>query len=120
MSQSKAIKKWLEDVEAYALTQARDEGQSFPGWKLVAGRSNRKITNADMAASILLDAGFEEIYKPHELLTLTALEKMVGKKHFSELLDDLIIKPEGKPTLVVETDKRPELSSTGQAIKDFE
>ena len=120
LSQSKAIKKWLEDVEAYALTQARDEGQSFPGWKLVAGRSNRKITNADMAASILLDAGFEEIYKPHELLTLTALEKMVGKKHFSELLDDLIIKPEGKPTLVVETDKRPELSSTGQAIKDFE
>ena len=120
LSQSKAIKKWLDDVEAYALTQARDEGQSFPGWKLVAGRSNRKITNADMAASILLDAGFEEIYKPHELLTLTALEKMVGKKHFSELLEDLIIKPEGKPTLVVETDKRPELSSTGQAIKDFE
>lgn len=120
LSQSKAIKKWLEDVEAYALTQARDEGQSFPGWKLVAGRSNRKITNADMAASILLDAGFEEIYKPHELLTLTALEKMVGKKHFSELLEDIIIKPEGKPTLVVETDKRPELSSTGQAIKDFE
>ena len=120
LSQSKAIKKWLEDVEAYALTQARDEGQSFPGWKLVAGRSNRKITNADMAASILLDAGFEEIYKPHELLTLTALEKMVGKKQFGELLEDLIIKPEGKPTLVVETDKRPELSSTGQAIKDFE
>ena len=120
LSQSKAIKKWLEDVEAYALTQARDKGQSFPGWKLVAGRSNRKITNADMAASILLDAGFEEIYKPHELLTLTALEKMVGKKQFSELLEDLIIKPEGKPTLVVETDKRPELSSTGQAIKDFE
>lgn len=120
LSQSKAIKKWLEDVEAYALTQARDEGQSFPGWKLVAGRSNRKITNADMAGSILLDAGFEEIYKPHELLTLTALEKMVGKKQFGELLDDLIIKPEGKPTLVVKTDKRPELSSTGQAIKDFE
>ena len=120
LSQSKAIKKWLEDVEAYALTQARDEGQSFPGWKLVAGRSNRKITNADMAASILLDAGFEEIYKPHELLTLTALEKMIGKKQFSELLEDLIVKPEGKPTLVVETDKRPEISSVGQAIKDFE
>lgn len=120
LSRSKAIKKWLEDVEAYALTQARDEGQSFPGWKLVAGRSNRKITNADMAASILLDAGFEEIYKPHELLTLTALEKMVGKKQFGELLEDLIIKPEGKPTLVVETDKRPEISSIGQAIKDFE
>lgn len=120
LSQSKAIKKWLEDVEAYALSQARDEGQSFPGWKLVAGRSNRKITNADMAASILLDAGFEEIYKPHELLTLTALEKMIGKKQFSELLEDLIVKPEGKPTLVVETDKRPEISSTGQAIKDFE
>ncbi|MDN6030720.1 MAG: DUF2800 domain-containing protein, partial [Lactococcus plantarum] len=31
LSQSKVIKKWLEDVEDYALTQARDQGQSFPG-----------------------------------------------------------------------------------------
>lgn len=120
LSQSKVIKKWLEDVEDYALTQARDQGQSFPGWKLVAGRSNRKITNAEAAASILSKAGYAEIYKPQELITLTNLEKLVGKKKFGDLLNDVIVKPEGKPTLVVETDKRPELSSHGQAVKDFE
>lgn len=120
LSQSKVIKKWLEDVEDYALTQARDQGQSFPGWKLVAGRSNRKIANAEVAASILSKAGYAEIYKPQELITLTNLEKLVGKKKFGDLLNDIIVKPEGKPTLVVETDKRPELSSHGQAVKDFE
>lgn len=120
LSQSKAIKKWLEDVEDYALTQARDQGQSFPGWKLVAGRSNRKIADAEAAASILSKAGYVEIYKPQELITLTNLEKLVGKKKFGDLLNDVIVKPEGKPTLVVETDKRPELSSHGQAVKDFE
>ncbi|GAX46797.1 DUF2800 domain-containing protein [Pseudolactococcus reticulitermitis] len=120
LSQAKEIKKWLEDVEEYALVQARDEGKHFPGWKLVAGRSNRKITNADVAASLLTDAGFTEIFKPRELLTLTAIEKMVGKKQFGDLLNDIIVKPEGKPTLVVETDKRPEISSHSQAVKDFE
>ncbi|MDN6029668.1 MAG: DUF2800 domain-containing protein, partial [Lactococcus plantarum] len=72
------------------------------------------------AASILSKAGYAEIYKPQELITLTNLEKLVGKKKFGDLLNDIIVKPEGKPTLVVETDKRPEISSTAQAVKDFE
>ena len=120
LSQSKEIKKWLEDVEEWALTQARDEGKHFEGWKLVEGRSSRKITNGDVAASILLEAGYSDIFKPQELLTLTNLEKLVGKKKFGELLNEVIVKPEGKPTLVVETDKRPEISSASQAAKDFE
>lgn len=120
LSKSKEIKKWLDDVDEWALIQARDNGQHFDGWKLVEGRSNRKITNADVAASILTEAGYSGIFKPQELLTLTNLEKLVGKKKFGELLNDIIVKPEGKPTLVVETDKRPEISSIGQAVKDFE
>lgn len=120
LTNSKEIKKWLEDIEEWALIQARDKGQHFDGWKLVEGRSNRKITNADVAASILTEAGYSDIFKPQELLTLTNLEKLVGKKKFGELLNDIIVKPEGKPTLVVETDKRPEISSIGQAVKDFE
>lgn len=120
LNQSKEIKKWLDEVEEWALIQARDKGQHFEGWKLVEGRSTRKITNAEVAAGILTEAGYSDIFKPQELKTLTQLEKLVGKKKFGELLNDLIVKPEGKPTLVVETDKRPEISSLGQAIKDFE
>lgn len=120
LNQSTELKKWLDDIESYALKQARDQGQHFEGWKLVAGRSNRKITDADVAASILTEAGFTGIFKPQELLSLTNLEKLVGKKQFGELLNEVIVKPEGKPTLVVSTDKRPEISSLGQAVKDFE
>ena len=47
------------------------------------------------------------------------MEKLVGKKKFTELLNDLIEKPQGKPTLVDEKDKRPELSSIQSAKEDF-
>ena len=48
------------------------------------------------------------IYKPLEMQTITALEKLVTKKKFGELLGSIIEKPPGKPTLVPEDDKRPE------------
>lgn len=36
------------------------------------------------------------------------MQKLLGKTKFTELLDGLIVKPTGKPTLVLESDKRPE------------
>lgn len=114
------IKKWIESVEAYALKQALD-GKEVLGYKLVEGRSNRIITDKDKAADILHDNGFDdEIYKPKELLAMGALEKLIGKSLFAELLAEVIDKPQGKPVLVAESDKRPALNSLEQAIKDFE
>lgn len=119
LAQASEIKKWLESVQDYALTQVRDHGGKIPGYKLVEGRSNRIIEDKEQAASILQGAGFTEIFKPQELLTLTALEKMVGRKEFNGLLKDFIIKPTGKATLVTEDDKRPEMNSTASALADF-
>ncbi|MCK1226707.1 DUF2800 domain-containing protein [Streptococcus uberis] len=113
------IKNWVEAIEAYALTQAL-QGKEIPGYKIVEGRSNRVITNKEKAAEILKEEGFEDIYKPQELLAMGALEKLVGKTTFSELLSDYIDKPQGKPVLVPEKDKRPAINSLEQAIKDFE
>lgn len=61
-------------------------------------------------ALALQDAGFgpDLIWKPQELQTLTALEKMIGKKAFAADYADYIEKPKGKPVLVPESDKRPE------------
>lgn len=106
------MKKWADDIQAYALETAL-EGTKYPGWKLVEGRSNRKITDEAELAGVLMNAGYEDskIYKPKTLEGITALEKVVGKKKFAELAAGLIDKPPGKPTLVVESDKRKELDS---------
>jgi hypothetical protein len=106
------LKNWADDIKTYALETAL-EGTKYPGWKLVEGRSNRVITDEDALATKLLDDGYSEfdIYKPKTLQGITALEKVVGKKKFAELAAGLIDKPPGKPTLVVESDKRKELDS---------
>lgn len=108
---AKGIKTWLDGLEAYALGKALD-GYDWPGMKLVEGRSNRKITDDSKAVHILVEAGYnpDDIYKPQALRSITDLEKLCGKKTFSELLSGVIEKPPGKPTLVSEKDKRKALN----------
>lgn len=119
LHKAEEIQAWAKDIQDYAMEQARDHGVKFPGWKLVEGRSNRTYSDKDQVYNVLIAAGFDEktILKEPELLGITAMEKAIGKKKFNELLAGLIIKPKGKPTLVVESDSRPELNS---AEKDFD
>lgn len=112
------IEKWLVAVKDYATDQIMSHGKEVPGFKVVEGRSNRRITNQEKAAEVLTNAGFEDVFKPKELQTLTNLKKIVGKD-LDDILADLIVKPTGKPTLVPDTDKRPALNSTAQAVADF-
>lgn len=121
LMEAEELKRWASDVQAYALVQAENHGVRFPGWKLVEGRSNRKYADEEAVEQALLAEGYdpETIYEPHKLLGITKLEKTIGKKSFKELLADLVIKPAGKPTLVHESDKRPELNSVESAIEDF-
>ena len=112
-----AIKSWCTAVEDYATAQAI-EGHKWSGFKLVEGRSIRKITDPDGLASKLEFAGYPNIYKPSELLPLGELEKYVGKKTFAQLSEGYIEKPAGKPTLVSEDDKRPEIN-VNTAVEDF-
>lgn len=118
LSNAKSIEKWIKDIKDYALEEAMN-GVQFPGWKLVEGRSNRRIADEVGLVNTLLQEGYEEqeLYKPKELNNLTTLEKLVGAKKFSEIGDPYLIKPTGAPTLVVESDKRPALYS---AEDDFE
>ncbi|MEN7362085.1 DUF2800 domain-containing protein [Bacillus licheniformis] len=119
--EAEELKRWAKDVQDYALSQAENHGKRFPGWKLVEGRSIRKYADKTEAAAKLLEAGYseEEIYNK-ELLGISALEKSIGKKAFNEHLGDLVVKPTGKPTLVPESDKRPEINSIESAQADFQ
>ncbi|WP_419890709.1 DUF2800 domain-containing protein [Paenibacillus xylanexedens] len=112
------LQSWAKDVQGYAFDQAK-AGQRIQGWKLVEGRSNRAIKDKDVAWKVLQDAEIPEdkYLKPRELHGIGELEKRIGKKELSSLISDLIIKPQGKPVLVVETDRRSELNSVAD---DFE
>lgn len=114
------IKKWAEAVGEYALDRAL-KGDKFPGYKLVEGRSIRKIIDEEAAASKLTAEGFnaDNLYKPRALKGITDLEGIVGKKNLATLLDGILVKPQGKPALVPESDKRPPLNSNS-AESDFE
>ena len=112
---------WVKDVTDYALAEAL-KGKKFDGWKLVEGSSRRKYSDQAEAEAVLTAAGYapEAIRKPIELIGLTEMTKLLGKRKFEELLSELLIKPEGKPTLVPESDKRPELNTADAAKADFE
>lgn len=108
-----ALTSWASDVKEYALQQAIS-GKEWTGWKLVEGRSNRKYTSeADVAAAVE-SVGLD----PYErkVLGVTAMQKLLGKTRFEELLSPYIEKPQGKPTLVPESEKRPAMNT---AKNDF-
>jgi len=104
---------WATDIKDYALQQAIS-GKEWNGWKLVEGRSNRKYTSETAVAGAVTDAGFD----PYErkVLGVTAMQKLLGKSRFEKLLAAYIEKPQGKPTLVPESDKRPAMNT---AKNDF-
>lgn len=100
------VASWLSDVKGYAL-KACLAGKSIPGWKAVRGRSIRAFDDADAAFQDAIKAGVEEamLYE-RKPISLSALERLMGKKRFSEELGSHVVKPPGKPTLAHESDKR--------------
>ena len=114
------IKLWIAGIEDYALHTALS-GTIIPGWKVVEGRSTRKITNPSAVSDALTSAGIarDTIYKPQELLAITELERLVGRKQFAALCAQWISKPQGKPTLVPNTDKRQAINTVEDDFADI-
>lgn len=112
------VKTWISGVEDFALAQALS-GIQLPGWKIVEGRSVRKITDTDSVAAVLTKNGYKQndIFKPVEMRTITDLEKLVGKKQFAAMCGEWINKPQGKPTLAPEGDKRKAIDPIADDFK---
>ena len=102
------ISLWLKRVKAQALTTMLDGGE-VPGWKVVEGKlGNRKWTDEVQVAKALDEAGYsQEEVTETKLLSPAAMDKALGKKKVAELLDGLIDRAPGAPTIAHETDKRP-------------
>lgn len=115
LAKADALAAWVSDVKDYAL-QAAVSGKQWTGWKLVEGRSNHKYTDETAVAEAVTKAG----YNPYEqkLLGITAMTSVLGKKQFESILGSLTYKPQGKPTLVPESNKRPVMNTANQDFKD--
>ena len=113
------IKNWISAVEEHAFKAALD-GKKYPGFKLVEGRSIRKYADEKKVAEVLIANGFAQnvIYEAPKLKTITSMEKLLTKKTFGVLLGEYVIKPQGKPVLVPDSDKRQEWSCAENDFKN--
>lgn len=98
---------YAKDLEEYA-QQALLDGRSLPGWKLVQGRSTRKWTDQDAAFQQMEHDGIDEaMLYTRTPISLTAAEKMIGKKKFAETMSAFITRAPGAPKLAAASDPRP-------------
>ena len=111
------LTKWASEIQAYAQDAAINHGKVWQGFKLVATRTNRRYTDEEAVIQAAKEAGYTDIFKK-SLIPITEMEKLMGKKNFTSILGSLVEKPQGRPTLVPVTDKRPALTNTG-AGDDF-
>jgi len=117
LSKVDELKSWADDVWDYAYAKAL-AGHKWDGFKLVEGRSNRKFTDENRVVEILQLKGMaeEEIFTK-KLKGITELEKTLGKA-FDVYFKDIVVKPQGKATLVPATDKRPEINDIKNDFKE--
>lgn len=80
-------------------------GGIVPGYKLVAGRSQRKWTDERDAEDVLGELLGEEAFVT-KLVSPAQAEKLLGRKRAGEIAE-LISKPAGRPTLAPDADPRP-------------
>ena len=109
LSKLSDLTRWANEIVAYATDAAVNHGKEWSGFKVVEGRSNRKYQDEDKVAEVAKANGYKDIYRT-SLITLTEMEKLMGKQKFKDILGDFIIKAPGKPTLVPLSDKRQALN----------
>jgi len=109
LSKLSDLTKWANEIIAYATDAAINHGKEWHGFKVVEGRSVRKYKDEDAVAETAKANGYKDIFR-QSLITLTEMQKLMGKTKFQEILGGLIYKPSGKPTLVPTSDKRPAMN----------
>ena len=117
LARADELSVWAADVKEFALQQALS-GIKYNGYKVVEGRSNRRYTDEAAVADAVKKAGFN----PYEekLLGITAMTAALGKKRFADIIEKagLTEKPQGKPALVPESDKRPPMHTAQEDFKE--
>lgn len=121
LKKSKLFVNWIGAVVEYAQEEAIKRGKKWPGFKLVETSQDRRYTDQEAVTTRLISKGYDEtkFIEPGKLLGITKMTKYMGKKDFETILKDLILKPNGIPTLVPEDDKRPAINTLEKAQSYF-
>lgn len=109
LAAKKLILGWLDAVEQH-VTERLESGKGFPGFKLVAGRSLRQWGDESKAEEVLSSLVGDGAFT-RKLVSPAQAEKLLGKAKAADIAD-LIVKPEGRPTIAPESDKRPAINLT--------
>ena len=112
------LTSWANDIWAYAQEAAVRHGKVWRGFKVVEARTKRRYSNEEAVAEAAKAAGYKDIYKK-SLISITEMEKLMGKCKFAEVLGGLVEKPKGQPVLAPVADKRPAIH-TDQATDEFD
>lgn len=109
-------KGWLESVNKFVYDEAL-RGHKWKGYKLVAGRSSRVITDEEAIRQDLLSKRYleDEIFNI-KLKGIGDLEKLVGKKQFSALYGQYVKSKPGNPKLVPDSAPGDEINP----LSDFD
>jgi len=96
------LKTWVNDVEEYALTRAVEQSIVPPGYKLGTTVTHRKISDSQLAATVLVEKGMDPqiIWEPAKLKSISVLERLGPKGQVASWLGDLVQRPEGAPKLI--------------------
>ena len=112
------LQDWAAKVQAYALEQAL-AGVKYEGYKVVEGRTYRQVTDEEGLVKAFEQKGYDaSLCYERKLLSVSRLEAITGKKLFAEISAPYVDKPQGKPTLVPESDKRDPITIAADDFND--
>lgn len=117
------VDNWWKKLED-RLNEVAESGRAVPGMKLVEGRSNRRFISDKLAAEKLTALGVP-LSKVRKVVTCSPAEaedllRGAGhrRKDIPELLEGLVRRPPGKPTLVPLHDRRQPLVDRTENVFD--
>jgi hypothetical protein len=110
LAKAKELESWVKEIWQYAYDEAKAGRKKWAGFKLVEAKGRRRYTDAAEVAKAVLETGEfteDQIYTQN-IIGISAMEKLLGKKRCAELLGSLIEKPEVDPQLVPESSPKRE------------
>lgn len=110
------VKTFIDTIHSTALRNGLS-GRPPQGYKVVSGRGKRTFTDTASVETLLTQTGWpmEAVYDL-KLRPLTHIEKLVGKKLFTEVFAPYVKLQSGKPSLVPDSDERPAITNADEFI----